>query len=114
MGMFDYLKCKYPLPVAGCVDKEFQTKDTPSQYMDLYMIREDGTLWQNTKYGNVAAHPEDEHPDPVTDFTGEVRFYSSWEPRRDGKGGGWIEFSAYFTNGKLDVLNLIENTPPSA
>jgi hypothetical protein len=49
MGMFDYIRCLYPLP-DGYVpqpDDEFQTKDTPSQYLDLYEIRPDGTLWQD-------------------------------------------------------------------
>jgi hypothetical protein len=45
MGMFDYLRCRYALPVSGANELEFQTKDTDSQYLDNYEIREDGTLW---------------------------------------------------------------------
>ena len=42
--MFDDINCSYPLP--GKVrPRSFQTKDTPAQYLDLYEIREDGTLW---------------------------------------------------------------------
>jgi hypothetical protein len=45
MGMFDHLKCKYPLPDAGDNDLEYQTKDTPAQFLDNYEIRADGSLW---------------------------------------------------------------------
>ncbi len=45
MGMFDYLKCKYPLPDASDNDLEYQTKDTPAQFLDNYEIRADGSLW---------------------------------------------------------------------
>lgn len=43
--MFDYIKCHYPLPFEGANDLVYQTKDTPSQFMDNYEIREDGSLW---------------------------------------------------------------------
>jgi hypothetical protein len=36
MGMFDYLNYK---------GHDYQSKDTPNQWMANYEIREDGTLW---------------------------------------------------------------------
>ena len=46
MGMFDELRCKYPLPPDGVVvDAIFQTKDLPAMYLDMYEIRADGSLW---------------------------------------------------------------------
>ena len=45
MGMYDYLACKYPLPHASDNDLEYQTKDTPAQFLDHYEIRADGSLW---------------------------------------------------------------------
>ena len=45
MGMFDYLRCSYQLPVEGANARNYQTKDTPAQLLDKYEIREDGTLW---------------------------------------------------------------------
>lgn len=45
MGTFDYLRCKYPLPLAGANALTFQTKNTPAQFLDTYELREDGTLW---------------------------------------------------------------------
>lgn len=48
MGMADIFRWRYPLPLAGVGDVEFQTKDTPSPFMDRYAIRGDGILWHQT------------------------------------------------------------------
>ena len=116
MGLFDYLRCKYPIPVDGANDLDYQTKDTPSQYMDSYEIREDGTLWHE-------AYDTEDRSDPNATglnalrgkmtrinarweqqaITGEVRFYTS----RDKPPLNWIELSAYFVNGELKQLEVI-------
>lgn len=36
MGMFDNIKCKYPLPVDGANALDYQTKDTDAQQLDNY------------------------------------------------------------------------------
>ena len=135
MGMFDDLKCKYPLPKPGANDLSYQTKDTPAQFMDLYEIREDGTLWHEdydvedhseaTKWQK--ANPGKELPEElqglggicgimtrvnkrwvqVSEFTGEIRFYDFLKP------DGWIEWSAYLVKGKVNQINLIEDRPPN-
>lgn len=44
---FDYLRCSYPLPVAGANRLLFQTRSTPPpQALNDYVIRVDGTLWR--------------------------------------------------------------------
>lgn len=45
--MFDYIVCKYPLPAeaAGLEGVELQTKSTPAQFMDTYIISEEGKLY---------------------------------------------------------------------
>jgi len=118
MGVFDTLYCKYPLPIPGMNDREYQTKDTPAQYCDSYEIRENGTLWHHD-------HDTEDRSDPkatgiariigmatpvnfrwiAINFTGEIRFYNTIEP------GGWIEFSSYFIAGKIQSVTLIEHTP---
>jgi len=123
MGMFDYLRCKLPLPVLGACEMQFQTKDTGSQFLDLYEIREDGTLWHE-------AYDVEDRSDPNAEgfarmigmitkvnqrweqvkSTGEIRFYDF--PTGNHKDGGWIEFSAYFVDGNLKELHLVENTLP--
>jgi hypothetical protein len=128
MGMFDQIRSKYPLPLPEFQDMEFQTKDTPNQFMDDYEIREDGTLW-------ACEYDIEDRSDPnakgiarmcgslarvnprwvqVPDFTGEICFYNSFGPGRSG----WIEFSAYFVKGKLNQLHTLvhrktEETPPT-
>jgi len=81
MGMYDYIVCHMPLPGTApswlTPDTQFQTKDTPEQYLATYTIAEDGTL---------------SGPDADT-FTGTIEFYSSNE---SGCWGGII----YTTDGQ--------------
>ena len=101
MGMFDNIRCHYPLPVAGANAREYQTKDTPSQYLYKYEITPNGVL--RHKEWDADEGLGDKwigHPD----FVGEVRFYDC------DVDGGWIEFSAYFVNGVLKELLLIADT----
>jgi hypothetical protein len=44
MGMFDRVRCKYPLPDPDAQDLEFQSKTTPAQWLDDYIITQDGRL----------------------------------------------------------------------
>ena len=121
MGLFDYVRCKYPLPVEGAKALEFQTKDTPAQYMENYEIREDGTLWHE-EYDTVDKSDPNakglmrirgmatriNHRWIQDDYTGEICFYAPWQ---DNPHSGWIEFSSYFVKGQLRELHLIENIP---
>lgn len=136
MGMFDYITCKYPLPVPGANELKYQTKDTPNQFLDNYQIREDGTLWleeydteDHSERGKwIKEHPGEPVPEfdfwkswvgcmtrintrwrQITDFTGEIVFYTSWLNYETDGDQGWIEWSAYFVNGGLKNLNLIKN-----
>lgn len=123
MGMFDYLRCEYPLPVDGANALEYRTKDTPAQYLDRYEIREDGTLWHeeyDMEDRSPSAKWRREHPgEPLPGglvglyglgcatrvnerwhqviLTGEIRF-----------GSATLEWSAYFVKGRLNQLHLID------
>ncbi|MDR3485410.1 MAG: hypothetical protein P4M05_10955, partial [Bradyrhizobium sp.] len=46
MGLYDYIRCKMPLPESPQPPKEewMQTKDTAEQYLGKYTIEEDGRL----------------------------------------------------------------------
>ena len=117
MGMFDNLKCHYPLPInKDLKNQSFQTKDTPVQLLDHYEIREDGTLWhENYDIKDMSDHQNTEgfakafgcftkinkHWEFVNNFIGEIRFYTMLEE-------GLVEFSAYFVKGKLNQIHLIE------
>ena len=113
MGMFDEIKCKYPLPVKKVQDEIFQTKDTPSQFMDDYEIRTDGTLWHQTY--NIVDKSDKNAKGPMRlvgtmtrvnkrwkrdKLTGEIVFYTTIK-------NVWYEFSAYFVGGKIKELHQI-------
>ena len=115
--MFDYVRCLYPLPVAGAQDRQWQTKDVSSYpTMDNYEIREDGTLWHEeydtedhsdlTASGIMrccgAMARVNKQWEQVPDFTGEIRFYG-FQSGTDG----WLEFSAYFVRGMLSQIHLV-------
>lgn len=125
MGMFDDIKVKYPLP-AKCrqfQNRSFQTKDTPAQYLDLYMIRRDGTLWHQeydtTDTSDAAkwkkAHPGKPVPKHLDSFCGcMTRINKRWRKCKNFTGSitfytfpvekkttGWVEFCAHFTKGKM-------------
>lgn len=114
--MFDYIKCESPLPVTGANGLIFQTKDTPAQFCDMYLIRVDGMLLHETYDIEDQSDPSAEGLERIVgimtrvnkrfepvEFDGEIRFYTSTNE------GGWLEFSAYFFDGKLKELLLIKN-----
>jgi hypothetical protein len=111
MGMFDYLKCSYPLPgeppafVTGA-DDDFQTKDMPDPMLDHYEITVDGRLLK----------------DGVdTNFHGDLEFYAfnaSSGPlgfyTRNGEDAEWVEYRVRFTHGRVESIEEIERTRESA
>lgn len=105
MGMYDELRCHYPLPVAGANERDYQTKDTPDQYLYRYEITAEGRLRHQEWDAETGPGSEwFDHPD----FLGEIRFYDC------DKDGGWIEFSAYFVAGVVKELHLISDTTKAA
>lgn len=117
MGMFDNVRCDYPLPVEGCQGRLYQSKDTPAQFLDSYEIRADGTLWHQAydieDKSNLARwsaeHPGETPPaelmtvensyfgslarvntrwEYLSDFSGEVRI-SCIPLKRAATGWGW-------------------------
>ena len=105
MGMFDTIRCLYPLPnypaELGDKDPGFQTKSLDCG-LDNYLITADGRLL-------VTSLPDEGESDynPVWDecfYTGEIRFYTSYGsevPRQ------WLEYIGYFQRGRL-VFNTLE------
>jgi hypothetical protein len=79
MGVFDYLRCDYKPKARG---KEFQTKDTPAQGLEKYVITRDGHFYLKDVF--------------LGEFTGEIRFYDDD-----------CEYSAYLEQGKVVRFNSI-------
>ena len=121
MGMFDNVRCKYPLPIEGANALEFQTKDTSAQQLDFYEIREDGTLWHEEYDIEDRSDPNAKGLDRFLGcmsrvnkrwvfepFTGELCFYTF---KDDDDTDSWIEFSALFWKGELKELKVVEDKP---
>lgn len=122
MGMYDQVKCLYPLSVEGANERDYQTKDL-NCFLDNYEIREDGRLWHQE-------YEVEDHSDPNAEgwrrlsgmmtrvekrwepcaYTGEIRFYDSIEKTHPYR--GWIEWSAYFHHGTLKELHLVKHELP--
>lgn len=112
MGMFDNIRYESKFPW-----REFQTKDTPSQGLDLYEIREDGTLWlhdYDTKWIDEPDHLFKGYIEQYNyrwvfqeSFTGEIVFYDY-----NTKAGFWDEYSGYFVRGKLENFQIIHERKP--
>ncbi|MBA3692102.1 MAG: hypothetical protein H0X49_13130 [Acidobacteria bacterium] len=128
MGMFDYLKCEYPLPDSTVQNETFQTKSLDKVLGD-YTITADGRLILHAvSYESV---PEEERPyydkpewkkpfgkicgsltsSPTGDveiaYHGDVRFYTS-VGSRENNDYEWFEYQARFTDGKLQWVKRIE------
>lgn len=116
MGLFDTLRCHYPLPVAGANDLEFQSKSTPAQLCDEYEIRADGSLWHREYDQEDCSNPDATGIDRLIgmaarvnerwvpdSMTGELRFYTDND-------GTWLEFEAQVVSGRMVALTGI--SPP--
>jgi hypothetical protein len=82
MGLFDTIRCAYPLPDA-CTETEFQTKSLDSG-METYCVTASGKL--------LDAQGHD------TGLHGVLRMYTS------DLAGHWWEYEAKFTDGRLQHL----------
>lgn len=51
MGVYDDVKCYYPMPWSEVQGDTWQSKDTDEQYCGEYEIRADGTLWHHAYDG---------------------------------------------------------------
>lgn len=118
MGMFDYLRCQYPLPVAGANELEYQTKDTDAQFLDSYEIRADGTLWHKTYTTEDRSDPNADPKSLLSLMGCMTRVNDQWEPEphtgaiefyTDDHPKGWIEFCAVFKNGALQHLMVVSD-----
>lgn len=101
--MFDYIRYE---------GYEYQSRDTPAQSLDNYEIRDDNSLWheeydlewREEKLSLLGGYFDKINPKWIfqEDFTGEIRFYRSVDDTRE-----WIEYSSYFSRGKLIKIEEI-------
>lgn len=100
MGMYDMLKCEFPLPekFKNYQNSFFQTKSLICG-MDVYKITKEGELWW---IDNDFWEEEDapKKPPEKIDLTGELRFYD-WNTETNE----WAQFVALFVDGKMIYLD---------
>jgi hypothetical protein len=94
MGLFDTIKCEYPLPNKLHQDLEFQTKDLEC-LLERYMITFDGRLVRHPGKGNVGLER-----DIVWPFHGDIRIYDS-DPENPSH---FVEYVVRFTHGRVEWI----------
>lgn len=106
MGLFDYVRCEYPLPgnaPSFAAEADYQTKDLTC-YMKHYTITADGQL------------VEDSGAEKWDDFTGTVDL--DWSNvvasgpgtyTRDGEDAHYLEYRVVFVKGKVTEIVEVTN-----
>ncbi len=101
MGMFDTLKCEYPLPDKTVQKDSFQTKSLDC-LLDNYTI---------SKRGKLILHRQRHYEKTVKkiylDFHGDLRFYTSTGSNEENN-YEWFEYIARFTEGNLQWIKRVE------
>lgn len=92
MGMYDDLRCDYPLPVPDAPADGYQTKSL-DRLLDNYRLDAYGKLWRVDPGG---------HEVPWR-FTGTLNFY---RPYHDLESRGWIEFDADLNRGRVTDIRV--------
>lgn len=121
MGMFDDIVCKYPLPLPedtkGFKSAGFQTEDLENA-LDLYEIREDGSLWLyecereyaggdlngvtfSEKFGEVK---EINKRWTHVKLTKTINMYTY--QHGEGEYDYWVEFVVEFVDGVINKIEL--------
>lgn len=132
MGVFDYVKMEYPLPDRAHQDYEFQTKDTPAQWLEVYRVTREGRLiHEAVRCVHVPERKRpywgtplwDENPmvrivgsqrvvplgDEDTGFHGDI-FVVGW-PAGKYKASDVVEYQVRFSEGQLLWIKRVERRP---
>jgi len=94
MGMFDTLKCNFPLPNKEAQDKEFQTKELRCE-MDQLEITSGGRLVR------IKSGYDDEECVLDLNYHDDIYFYTDI-------GKDWYEYRAKFNNGQLQTIERVK------
>lgn len=97
VGMFDTIRCEYPLPNPEYQKLEFQSKDLDC-LLDTYIITAAGRLVREPRSGGAVGPVEVPHH-------GDIRFYDV-VPDDDKR---FVEYVARFTYGRLDWIRALDD-----
>lgn len=101
MGMFDTIRCEYPLRDKQFQKESFQTKSLEC-LLDEYKITKRGRL---VLVGSGRRNKSDQIVD--TEHHGDIRFYTSVGERDDGS-YEWVEYEARFTEGTVKWIKRVD------
>lgn len=96
MGLFDTVRCEYPLPDSRHQNLEFQTKKLDCLLL-RYTIRRDGTLVRHAGEGAFGSGPERDVEWPIH---GDISIYTSIH----SEDPSWIEYVVRFTHGRVEWI----------
>ena len=96
MGLFDTVRCEYPLPDARHQDLEFQTKDLECA-LGSYTITRGGRLIRHPWRGGRGPDRDIEWP-----IHGDLRIYTSL--RDTSEDSEWVEYAVRFTHGCVEWI----------
>jgi hypothetical protein len=99
MGLFDHVRCEYPLPDPTQQEREFQTKDLDS-LMHHYVITRDGRLIRKARPDDGWG-PRVEH-DMEWPIHGDIRIYDFDQEARQS-----IEYVVRFTHGRVEWVRPV-------
>lgn len=138
MGMYDEIRCEYPLPGTGyrvLPGHAFQTKDLEC-LLDRYTITAEGLLVLHREVWEPV--PEEERPYygtlawekplgkwirsmkavPVGDeeipHHGDIRFYDAFRMKGEDERRVWLEYRARFTEGSLSRIEVEDVQRPAS
>ncbi len=132
MGMFDELKCEYPLPDPEAQDFTFQTKSLDRSLAN-YVITKDGKLLSNENTCLNERDPKETEQCEEVPHHGDISFHMVKAVLSDGRLAvlsgqnkkhaytrgknneeipvqtKWFEYKARFTNGQLEWIKRISD-----
>lgn len=107
MGMFDTLRCDYPLPDPEFQERTFHTHDLGC-LLDHYHIDADGRLRQIRRKLHVARDDRAARQPPEredTHYHGDLRFHAKTAKGR-------LEYRARFTHGVMEWIRRVKDEGP--
>ena len=102
MGLFDTIRCDFPLPDPRLQDVEFQTKSLECAML-RYTITADGRLLRHPGGGLFDEPPRSPtlEKDVELPIHGDIDMHEAWSPAPVKE---WVEYTVRFTHGRVEWI----------